>query len=146
MSQPVTFKSRIDTWVLVSILLLISIAVLAIDAVLGIDAAWRWLLVAVIAVAGGLLPLWILTFTRYELGDQELKVRCGPFTWVVPIHQISAVSRTKSAARGPALSTSRLRVDYGNGQSVLISPDNRDIFVRSLEARRADTAGRAPGS
>lgn len=147
MSQPVTFKSKIDTWVLVVVLLVVSLAILAADAVAATESALGWIAAGILALFGVLLPLWILTYTRYELGDRTLEVRCGPFRWTVPIDEISDVSSTQNAARGPALSMQRLRLRYGNGRSLLISPDNRDIFVRSLELRRSELgAGSAAAS
>lgn len=144
MSQPLTFKSRIDTWVLVTILLVVSIAVLAVDALLSLEAGYGWVGVGIVGLAGILLPLWILTHTSYDLGDRYLTVHCGPFRREIPIAEITDVSATRSSARSPALSTDRLRIDYGEGHAIMISPDHRDMFMRSLEARRAELGAGSP--
>ncbi len=138
MSQAVTFKSRIDTWVLVVALVVVSIAVLVMDGLLGSDSVPGTVGAAVVGIAGILLPLWILVWTRYDLGDRTLTIHCGPLRRRVPIESISSVSETRSAARSPALSSSRVRLELGDGRSIMISPDNRDIFLRSLELRRSE--------
>lgn len=146
MSQPLTFRSKVDTWVLVVILVVVSIAVLGVDALLGTGNVLAWIGIAAIASVGIVVPLWILVYTRYELRDERLTIHCGPFRWHVPLEEISDVSPTLSAAKGPALSSSRVRLEYGEGRSIMISPDNRDIFLRSLESRRAELGGESPAN
>lgn len=143
MSQPLTFKSKIDTWVLVVILGIVSAAVLGTDSLLATETIYGWIGAAVVVVLGILLPLWILVYTGYELGDEQLRIRCGPFRWTVPLGEIANVSPILSAGKSPALSSNRLQLELGDGRSVMISPDNRDIFLRSLESRRAELGGRA---
>lgn len=143
MSQPLTFKSRIDTWVLVVMLGLVSIAVLGIDSLLATESIYGWIGAAVVVVLGILLPLWILVYTGYELGDEQLRIHCGPFRWTVGLDEIASVSPILSAGKSPALSSSRLQLELGNGRSIMISPDNRDIFLRSLESRRAELGAQA---
>jgi hypothetical protein len=40
----------------------------------------------------------------------------------------------------PACSLGRLRIEYGRSRSILISPKNREDFLRELEAHRKRTA------
>lgn len=144
MSEPVTFRSKIDMWVLIAVLAVVSIAVLGADALRDADTLLAWIAAAVVIVVGVALPVWILVYTRYELDDELLTVRCGPFRWAVPLDEISAVRPTLSSSKGPALSTRRLELEYGDGRSLMISPDPPDIFVRSLEARRAALGAERP--
>lgn len=143
MSQPLTFKSRIDTWVLVVTLGLVSIAVLGTDSLLATESVYGWIGAGVVVVLGILLPLWILVYTGYELGDEQLRIHCGPFRWTVRLDEIANVAPILSASKSPALSSNRLQLELGGGRSIMISPENRDIFLRSLESRRAELGGQA---
>jgi hypothetical protein len=70
------------------------------------------------------------------LSAERLRVRCGPFQWLIPITDIASVVPTQSPTSSPAASLDRLRIDYGQGRSILISPEPRAEFLRQLEHRR----------
>lgn len=141
MSEPLTFRSKVDTWVLVVLLLVVSIAVLGAEALVGLGTLTGWLGAALVGIVGIVLPLAILAYTRYALDEHYLTVHCGPARWAVPLKEISEVTPTLNAGVAPALSSSRVRVHYGDGRSILVSPDNKEIFMRSLETRRAELVG-----
>lgn len=132
---PARFRSRIDAWF---------IAILAGSAVLVVYAvtlAWRTgeLPLApafAVVLLSGALPAWIVLTTRYDLADDWLLVRSGPFRWRIPIADITAVTPTRSPLSSPALSLDRLRIEYGAGRAVMISPADKDGFLRALEAGR----------
>src|SRR3546814_13731637 len=67
------------------------------------------------------------------LGQGQLRVLSGPFKWSVPLAKITAITPTSSPLSSPALSLDRLRIDYGVGNSVMISPRNKE---QSSEERR----------
>jgi len=91
-------------------------------------------LIGVLAGVG--LPLWILANTNYTLTDMTLHVRCGPFSYKVPIAEISSVTPTRSILSAPALSLDRLRIEYSRGKVVVISPEDRERFLKDLDIRR----------
>jgi hypothetical protein len=91
---------------------------------------------------GACLPLWLLTTTRYILSSTGLIVRSGPLRWDVRLERITHIERTSSHLAAPALSTDRLRIVYGPGQSIMISPRNREEFLRDLDARRPPSTSR----
>lgn len=136
MSDGLSFGSKVDLWLLIVLLVVFSICVFPALSLLGEGGAGARA-VAVLLLAFGALPVWILLATRYVLSDEELRIRCGPFKWTVPLREITAVTPTRSPLSSPALSLDRLRIDYGNGRSILISPEQRNAFLRSLEARRS---------
>ncbi|MDP4944639.1 MAG: PH domain-containing protein, partial [Alishewanella sp.] len=68
------------------------------------------------------LPIWLINSTRYTLTEQQLLVQSGPFQWQIPIVQISNITPTINPLSSPALSLDRLRIDYGQGRSLMISP------------------------
>lgn len=87
------------------------------------------------------LPLWLLNSTYYALGERELEARCGPFKWTVPLAEIRAVVATRSALASPALSLDRIRIEYGPGRSILVSPDNQAAFLAELRRRTGQAGG-----
>lgn len=93
------------------------------------------LLVPVLLLGVG-LPLWILIDTHYTFVRDELIVRSGPFRWRVPLRDIRSVTPTRDMQSGPALSLDRLRIDYGKGRAVLVSPAEKDAFLQAIDGHR----------
>jgi len=91
---------------------------------------------AVAALLGSvILAVWVLLATRYTLDVTSLRVRSGPFFWVIPLKEIRAVTRTDDRRSAPALSLRRLRIDYGAGRSIMVSPREEAQFLADLRAR-----------
>ena len=129
-------SSKVDTW-------LILVAALAAGASVGVAVALLReggvpvvVMVPVVVVLGAGLPLWTLFGTRYELTPGRLRIRCGPFRWNVSLNEICAVTPTRNPLSSPALSLDRLRIDYGRGSSVMISPRDQARFLAELERLR----------
>jgi hypothetical protein len=138
--ERLAFSSKIDLWLL--ILLLAAVAgCLAVTVELWAQISGPLWWVGLLLLPGILLPLWLLLSTRYSMSDSDLDIRCGPFHWNVPIADITAITPSGTWEASPALSLDRLRIDYGAGQSVIISPEHRDAFVKQLEYRRRQSAG-----
>lgn len=128
------FRSKIDAWL--GLLLLAAGAVLAGVAVqlMLSPIGWPRLLGLPLLAFGTGLPLWLLATTRYAIGAQDLLILSGPATWRVPLREIRKVSRSRSLLSAPALSLDRLRIDYGPGRWCLVSPADREGFLRALRA------------
>jgi len=71
---------------------------------------------------------------RYTLAMDELVVRSGVIRWRVPYSAIESVEPTNNPLASPAFSLDRLAVRYGR-RLVLISPRNRETFLRELANR-----------
>ena len=132
------FRSKIDTW------LVVLVAVSAVAALLGvlslaIQGASVAILIAALATLLALaLPVWLIAATHYSFEGNELHIQGGPFRWIVPIEQIHSVKPSRSLLSSPALSLDRLRIDYGKGRWILISPADKERFLDELSARRSD--------
>ena len=83
----------------------------------------------IIALIGFAIPLWLLLATTYEIDDETLRVRSGPFRWLIPLDEIERVEETRSALSAPALSLDRIRIVYGSGKSIMVSPQNKEDFI-----------------
>ncbi len=127
------YKSKIDAWVaavLVGTIFISPFAGLKASTDNSPDAGWMALL---IGAPGVVLPLIALLTTRYVVKDDNLIVRCGLFAWHIPIAEISDITPTSDPIASPALSLDRLRIQYDGNKSVLISPRDRDSFLKQVQ-------------
>jgi membrane protein YdbS with pleckstrin-like domain len=72
---------------------------------------------------------------RYLLTEQELVVRSGLVRQRIPYTEITRVTPTRNPLSSPALSLDRLRIERRSGRAIMISPDERDDFLRELALR-----------
>lgn len=80
--------------------------------------------------------VWILHGTRYELRDEALVIRAGPFRWGRSVHAIREVRPTRNPLSSPALSLDRLAIRFrGHRLPVMISPLRREEFLADLLTR-----------
>jgi hypothetical protein len=106
-------------------------------------------LVGLIPLGLGLLVLWQLLSTGYEITPDDLVMRSGPFQWRIRLDQIIEVYPTRNPPphapslslvdhfRGnhPALSLDRLRVNCRGKDRIkfyLISPQDQSGFLQEL--------------
>ena len=143
MSDELAFNSKIDLWILILLLSAVALCGWILADYWTLLLRRGWLLASLLAVPlaiGIVLPLWIVTSLKYYLSDRSLRVRCGPFQWRIAISDIKGVDPTRNSVSSPALSLDRLRIEYGAGRAVLISPEPREEFLRQLEHRRRQVA------
>jgi membrane protein YdbS with pleckstrin-like domain len=133
-SDRLLFSSKIDLWLLLALLAAPVACILVLTEYRAALAGTFWWLGLILAV-GLILPLWVLIATRYSMSDTALFVRCGPFSWTIPIAGITKIEPTRSPLSSPALSLDRLRIVYDGG-SIMISPEPRKAFLQQLEHRR----------
>ncbi len=130
------YRSKTDLW-LIALLVIAMIASLFGALVMSsMGTPETWAVAVFIAIVGVGLPLWLLLSTRYVLAQGQLRVLSGPFKWCIPVAKITTITPTSSPLSSPALSLDRLRIDYGVGNSVMISPRNKEQFVKDIEAAR----------
>ncbi|WP_101926354.1 PH domain-containing protein [Luteimonas cellulosilyticus] len=131
------YRSRIDPWLLAVLGGAAAISLAAAVLVVSRSPTIAGALIAVFTAAiGAGLPLWLLESTHYTVVHDRLLVRSGPFSWRIPLADITAVTPSTNPLSSPALSLNRLRIDYGPGRSVMISPRDRARFLAELDAGR----------
>lgn len=128
------YRSKVDKWLLGVLIAAMILGILGAVSALA-AAGWQAWWAILPLLLGTVLPAWILTTTYYTLGDSELRVKSGPFSWRVPLDEIRSIEKTSNPLSSPALSLYRLRIEYGNGRSIMISPDDRDEFIEEVESR-----------
>jgi hypothetical protein len=128
------FRSKVDRKMTAIGLALPGAAILAIALSPKNSMSMLWLpltLAALVAV----FVLWVMLSTYYEFRGEALLAHSGPFSWRVPLQDISAVRESISARSGPALSMDRLEITFGAGRVLLISPADKPGFLAALHRR-----------
>lgn len=81
------------------------------------------------------LVVWIYFTTYYVIEDDTLRVRSAFINKLIPIYDIRSIKQTFNPLSSPALSMDRLEILYETHSTVLISPENRDVFLEELKKR-----------
>lgn len=83
--------------------------------------------------------LWIYNSTYYELRDEYLYCRSGPFTEKIAYAKIKSVKLSRNMLSSMALSGDRIEIkQHGKGYllgTTYISPENREQFMSELISR-----------
>ena len=135
MSDELAFNSKIDLGLLILILTAVAACMWGIARIWDTDSLLL-IPVAVVLAVGVLLPVWMIASLKYFMSDRTLRVRCGPFSWRIPIRDIRQVTPTRNSKKSPALSFDQLLIEYGDSESLVISPEPRREFLRQLDHRR----------
>lgn len=140
------FKSKVDSW-FVAVLIVAALGALAACGLAVREgppgSAFAAVLIVSLAMA---LPIWLLAATDYVLEADELRIRSGPFRWRIRLEEIQSVQPSRNPLSSPALSLDRLRITYGPGKYILISPEDKTGFLRELEKRRPGVSAVPSGS
>jgi len=130
------FKSKIDWWahfafatLPLTTILFIVLSFIGKAGIISLITAIFCLLLSIF-----ILPIWVSTY--YVLGKNELIVKSGLFNTKIDYSSIKTVKETQNPLASSALSIDRIEIIYGVGGVVLISPQNKQEFLRELEQRR----------
>jgi len=127
------FKSKIDRWFVLLLVVLIVTEIVAIGAAAiqaGDPLATTGLILTAIAVAA--LLVWLMLGTHYTVDRGILRIVSGPLRWKVTIDQITSVEATKSPLSSPALSLDRIRIRYGKKRRIMVSPADKAGFLKAI--------------
>lgn len=135
-----TYPSKVDWWLAAVLVLSMAACVYASAHVVLVAPPGAWWMLLLTGGVGVVLPLWLLLGTRYTLDQGQLLIRSGPFRWRVPVADITRITSTSNPLSSPALSLDRLRIEYGRGSAIMISPRDKEQFLREIEALRRGAA------
>jgi len=132
------FRSKIDLWILVVLVLGLVAQSYAMVAVISSNSplSAKYTMAAT-TVLLFLLIGSILIGTVYTVTDRELRIRCGPIRKSIRREEIHRIYETRSPLSSPALSLDRLRIEYGRGRSVMISPADKKEFLAAMDSEIA---------
>jgi len=77
--------------------------------------------------------LYLFYNISYTITDKFLKIRCGfIYSKNLNIEKITFISSTKTLISSPAASLDRVELHYGEFSSVVVSPKNKQKFIKDL--------------
>lgn len=127
------FQSKIDRWLLMVLWLSGFISFAAAVAIVILVGGLATVLAAVFTVIVGVgLPYWIVNSTRYQVSANELIISSGPFRWRIERSSITGVEDTTNPLSSPALSLDRLKIHYGEGRFIMVSPADKALFKKAI--------------
>ncbi|HBK85145.1 MAG TPA: hypothetical protein DDZ53_03835 [Firmicutes bacterium] len=128
-------KSAVDWWI--GLLIWFAIGMMLVS--MAIAQANERTLVYLLSLPTLGFMLWLYFGTFYELRDEYLYCRSGPFFARIPYASIRAVKLSQNPLSSMALSTKRIEVTYDSksifGGLIYISPCDREQFRRELVNR-----------
>ena len=122
------FPSKRDLWL--SLLIWGLMLLGAVPALLKPGKGQLMIMIAVILFVG-----WIWFVTGYEISENELKIRCGPFRQRISLQEIKEIKRTRSPLSSPACSLDRMEIKYGISKRVMISPADKENFIKAIHQK-----------
>jgi hypothetical protein len=130
-----SFPSEVDHWLGALLVASATVSVAGV-VIVGIEAGPTLAaFLSPVMLLGAALPVWMLCATGYTVDASILHIRCGPFSWRVPLHEIRSITPTRNPASSPALSLDRLRIEVAGGGSILVSPQDKDGFLEEVRKR-----------
>jgi hypothetical protein len=130
------YQGKRDPWAVILLSVTVAPCLAAIPALIASSAgAIVKSSLFVVIIGAAVFALLLLIRTHYDLGDGRLRVRHGLLRWVIPVRGIRAVSRVHGFAASAALSSDRIRVEYGRGRAYIeIAPADTAAFLNDLRA------------
>ena len=128
------FRTKIDWWIglVISFLPITSIwMIIRYFQIGGITNAVIALVMLIISIS--VVPLFFIT---YNLNEKELLIKLGFFnTMKIAYDSITSIKETKNPLSSLAMSIDRIEIKYGKGGCVLISPKNKQEFLKVLREK-----------
>lgn len=127
------FRSKVDWWIALLLIACVFILLLTLGSFatqstsLGQGLIFSGAMLAIIACL-----IWMSLGTYYSVDRKTLKIVAGPIRWKIPVSEIDSVEQTRSPISSPALSLDRLRIRYSGAKSVMISPADKNGFMKAL--------------
>lgn len=125
------YKSKVDWWFYLAVAgSAIFLAVVIPPKIVAETMSIIGAIVLAVAIAG--FPAWLMISTHYDVAEDELRIRSGPFRWTIKLSDIQSVTPTKSLISSTALSMNRLEICYEENRKVLVSPLDKEGFTASV--------------
>jgi Bacterial PH domain len=133
------FVSKRDAWI-VAVLWTASLVDFGVAAKLWRGDGVAPAFVAPLLLAAGLFQLHVLYATDYTVEGDTLLVRASLFRWRISLAAIESIEPTRNPLSSPACSLDRLLIRQGGGRRVMVSPADKEGFLRAIAQRTARPA------
>lgn len=121
------FKSKIDVWFIVLLILLFGLILVR----LFYDENWIGFAFILFVVA---FITYMFSTTFYIIENKKVFIKCGIFyNLSIDIANIKRISDSYNIISSPALSFSRIEILYNKFDTVLISPKDKLRFIEAIE-------------
>jgi len=128
------YHSRIDAWLLLLYALIVALPLLLDILITPGPVPLRPSSVLVSGLTLGLACYFCFP-CYYELEQDGLLIRCGRREQRIAYRDIVALAYSRNIAAAPALSMRRVLIRHGRWSGQLVSPKDREGFMRALQAR-----------
>lgn len=110
-----------------------SIAIPSVGGLVGVAGGWfeTWFLVLAIAPV---IVLWLFVGTRYDVSNDHLTIRWGPFRHAHPLASIRSLRAVRDPLSANGASIESVEVHQAGGLLVL-SPRNPEVLVSAIRSR-----------
>lgn len=127
------FRSKIDGWFIPLMVISAAGLIVALGAVMLSPMPWFQRVIAIVAIVA-IMYLLVAVFrnTYYEIVGTDLLVRSGPLKWTIPVADIQEITPSRNMLSAPALSLDRLKIRFGKRVFILVSPEDKDGFLRAI--------------
>ena len=120
------YKSAVSWWLWA----LVAIPVIITSAISVMDGEWLALLIHALVA---LFVSHLFFTTYYTVEGNTLAVKCSVLISIkIDITTIRKITETNNPLSSPALSLDRLWIDYGKNGAVMISPEDKEGFIRHI--------------
>lgn len=127
------FPSKRDTWIVVVLwIAVVMMGGAAIRLMSGGAPPVHAIIVSLVTLSIGGFTLSLLYGTRYIVKDSLLTIRAGPLRWRVEVASIRSIRPSDDPISSPACSLDRLEIAYGDNQTILVSPEDREGFLAEM--------------
>lgn len=132
------FKSKIDPFLAILLLVGPLGSVIAVIITIIQSKPIPWAISVLLAIVF-VFPLTFLFNTNYTINGKDLLIQCGLIRWRIKLFDIKSIEPlTKfDMTSSAALSFDRLSLIYGDNKSVLISPKEKERFIKEINKRKA---------
>lgn len=124
------FRSKVGLELLAPLVIIMTTVVV----LLLMSGAYAWTVLVIPVLTAVFITHMFLT-TYYTITGDELRIRCGFLMNIqISIATITRIKETSDPTSAPATSLDRLRIEYGNQKSILISPKEKQAFIDMIQS------------
>ncbi len=132
MSESKIYPSAVDAWIAIIILAAPIVTIGFGVYLLQADQSSGWITIGS-GIFIGILIVLLGIPCRYTITADSIEIRCGVIRDTISISSIKSLALSSNPLSAPALSLKRVKIETHNGFN-LISPKNREEFIRDVEA------------
>jgi len=123
-----TFKSKVGMELVIPIALIVGINLLVMVSL----KIWPAVIILLLV---GLFIVHLFLTTYYQIHGVFLKIKSGLiYSSTIDIRSIKRIVKTRTYFSAPATSLDRLEILYNKFDTVIISPNDKDHFIKELKS------------